>query len=146
MSTWEKSKSKAEVWRYFKKRSDEAMCNECGKILSCKGASTHSMHNHLKLHDMAVNKSEPPAKKARFSSITNFLEEKDSVSFKVARMAAVDGMSLNTLANSYDLHKMCPQLPKNGHTIKEHIIKVASIVTEKVKTEIQNLRKAGKLF
>ena len=50
--------NKSDVWDNFKKVGpDKACCNHCNKMLSCKGSSTSSLHNHLKtVHKIIMDK------------------------------------------------------------------------------------------
>ena len=48
---------KSQIWKYFVKKNDSAICNKCSKVLKCNGGSTSSLKNHLfKIHGTDVTK------------------------------------------------------------------------------------------
>ena len=105
------------------------------------------MHNHLKLHGVSACNSpkkidvlEPAAKR---SKITSFYHSKNSIGYKVSRMAAIDGISLNVLANSYDLRQMMPDLPKSGNGVRQLILQTRDIIIEEIKDELSEKRSNG---
>ncbi len=95
------SKSKSSVWNYFvRKNKDDAQCTKCQKNMKSSGGSTTSLIAHLKkIHqiDIKSEMDQPPVKLAR--TLENFLTKK-SMEEEISKLAASDGFSFNSIANS----------------------------------------------
>lgn len=109
------------VWNHFSKsriKKDTAICNYCKKEILCKGSSTSGLTRHISsqhkdkdhIIDSSIstnqgtstdssNPSAPKIAKLQQSSILKYADRKQ-LSEIVARLATVDGFSINGIANS----------------------------------------------
>jgi hypothetical protein len=127
-----------DVWIYFLRKeynSPVATCNKCGKSIGCKGSTTSALINHLKFHDISVNKTENDngednqnyknRKIDKQSSMMNFIK-KESLAEILSRVAAVDGMSINAITNSKAIKGYVEskgfKMPKSPTTIHKDIL------------------------
>ena len=87
------------------------MCLNCKKVLKTTGESTKGLNNHLKTHGFS-DKISVGGPEKKHLKITSYYEDgKMKLHFQIARLAAIDGMSLNSIAKSYDLHLLVNDLP-----------------------------------
>lgn len=107
---------RSEVWNFFDKiNSVEAKCRNCSNVIKCKGSSTTGLINHLKRHQIEVNKKSPskrpdqvitknidlssPKKRCMQPSILGFVQ-RDSLNKLLSRCAAKDGFSFRSITRS----------------------------------------------
>ena len=104
------NKKMAEVWEYYERVDDEnAKCSKCNKLMSCKGSSTSGLNRHLtSIHNININKRKCIEQKEKNLSKTSINQQPSILSFTkrqslqeiVAKLAALDGLSINTICKS----------------------------------------------
>ena len=129
----EPSDSRSFAWHYFTKvvKEECATCNKCGAKLKCKGWSTSGLNRHLQARH-AINESvhkgnkrsadasticESSKRQKVQPTLTNLFKPKETLQEIVSKLAAVDGMSINTITNSRFIRSALADkgftLPKN---------------------------------
>ena len=152
------NKKVTEVWKYFSKVNDEnAKCNKCEKIIGCKGSSTSGLGRHLlSLHSINVNKrkckeEEILSKKIiqQQPSILSFTK-KQSLSEIVARLAALDGLSINAICSSQFIRQSLSSrqfnLPKDRKNVMNLVHNYFELARGIVMDEVKKLQKNGTRF
>lgn len=96
-------------WKFFDRvNCSEAKCRKCSSVIKCKGSTTSVLINHLKLHQIEINKKSmstnnivttSPKKICIQPSIQEFVE-RDSLQKLVTRCAAKDGFSFRSITRS----------------------------------------------
>lgn len=158
---------KTGVWQHFLRAEDgqSARCLLCpNKIIKCAGGSTKGLHTHVsachpaensqpKDHKQQSAPTPPPVKKVKTQNIVQKLRVTDyfkpcgdeSLEFRVARMAAKDNMSFNTLASSEDLRYLFTskygKFPESKTTIQKIVTDFETVVFTAVKQRLAS-RKA----
>lgn len=148
------SKRKSKAWDHFKKtREDVAKCNNCGSQLNCKGGNTTGLINHLKIHNVHINKktnyvevnseaSSSKQKQASTSLITNFIK-KESLNEILSKCAAKDGFSFNAIINSEAIRGYVVSrnynMPKSCATIRGKIFEFFEEKKNETKNELKRL-------
>lgn len=162
---------KSAVWNYFKKddkNPGEAKCSKCNKSIGWK-SSTTPMINHLRLiHDIRTNLTCQPndediqstiigspipstSKKSKLecNSVLNFLK-KESLNEILARIAAVDGMSIKAIAKSRAIIGYVTQrgykMPKSPTTISNRINKFYETKRDQLREVFKKLKQANRKF
>ena len=133
-------KKRSEVWNYFNKNenNNNANCLKCGDAIFCKGSSTTALINHLKRHDININKRSnsdqlPNSQLEQPSCSTKKIKNNllgyvkfESLNEILAKCAAIDGFSINSIKHSSAINGFVLsrgyQMPKCGNTIMSHII------------------------
>ena len=118
--SWEKRKKGTLVWEYFwiATANKQVKCKACNAVLAYSGGSTSTMRNHATNHGLpvdppGVNTQKKAPQKTAQPTINLFAVKTDdqkfnpqtNVGYPLARMAAKDNISLNTLANSEDIQE-----------------------------------------
>ena len=129
----------SDVWNYFKKvEKEKARCIYCNKMLTCKGSSTSSLHNHLKtVHDKVTEKKSsdagPSSQTSTQPCILNFVK-RTSLEEIVSKLAALDGLSINCITNSSFIRESLQQrnycLPQNNSRVMNLIYKFYETINE----------------
>lgn len=102
--------SSNQIWRHFLRCDDWAMCKkeDCEIKLHNKG-STGSLHKHLKIHGINVEKRksnsgvDDPHKKVTI--ISDYMQRVDSTPVVISRLVARDGIPMGTLVTSQDMRR-----------------------------------------
>ncbi|XP_061670698.1 uncharacterized protein LOC133498181 [Syngnathoides biaculeatus] len=125
------SRKRSKVWEYFarsKESKDESECKICKKLIKCGGGSTSSMAAHVeKVHGLKLcdDKDSKVARVEGACSTDKYLLKKSMIE-EVSKLAAVDGLSLNAIANSEFIqrnlraqkHHYDKPPPSCGNTVK----------------------------
>jgi galactitol-specific phosphotransferase system IIB component len=97
---------KSIVWKYFyvfDHDTEHVKCIKCGKVIGCAGKTTLAMINHLKTHGVAIKKDQNHVnvddKMSNTVDIRRFTKM-ETIGGILARIAAVDGMSITAMAKS----------------------------------------------
>ena len=104
-------------WNYFKKKScTTVICNICNQTMSCKGSSTPPLIRHLtavhhikkEILDTTANtensEETPPFHLVKYLKIIS--SYKNKMRKDICKMAAVDYITLNTIASSKTLRNL----------------------------------------
>ena len=145
----------APCWKYFLwcEETCQVKCkfDKCGKILKSKN-STSMMITHLKsIHKISFEPKSSNAGRKPTPKITSFLKkvEKETPDEVVAKLCAVDGISMYTVANSEMLQKSMKAygvpLPKSPSTVQkllmENFEKMKALTIKKIELELsKNVR------
>lgn len=152
----------AEVWKLFDKEPNEtARCKKCLQTLSCKGSSTSGMLRHMKnkhgvefkptaSNDPANDKSSNlPGPMKQQSSMLKYVK-RQSLSEIVARLAAVDGFSINAITKSDFIRQSITargfSLPKSRTTVMKLICQYYDCDKIQTKNEIVSRINKGELI
>lgn len=143
---------KSDVWKHFTKvNADSAKCRICKSILKCKGGSTSTLRNHLKLKhkiNMLVKNDEKTGDEIQTSTNklpepggTNRMEKylkRESLAHLLAKCAAKDGFSVRGIVNSTAIKEFVASrgyiMPRSEATVRKLIV---DFYMEK-KTELKN--------
>lgn len=130
------------VWKHFTKSENgqSAKCSKCNCILSCKGASTSALRNHLlKMHNLLDEVDEPPQKRLKQSTLS--LKNKKTSGQVLAELAAKDGLTINQIRISECVSKGLKtfgyDMPKSGNTIMKEIALFGNTLIEEVVNQIK---------
>lgn len=147
------SSKKSEVWIHFEKHSsEEATCRKCGNNIKCKGSSTTPLINHLKRHEIYINKrtsNQEETTSVKSSKIVNSQQilkfvKRESLGELLAKCAAKDGFSIHAITNSSAIrefiHKRGFEMPRSRNTVKKLIIQFYEQKREELKNNL-NTRK-----
>lgn len=145
----------SEVWKHFEKNENNAKCNICQRILSCKNSSTSGLIRHLEIiHNILVNKKRLSREnvdviaKKTVKTTTNIPQQ--SLEAIVAKLAASDGMSMRTIANSCFLRESIIskgfKLPKNPSGITKLINNFANAVRTEIIKRLSDMKSNGVKF
>ena len=147
------------VWKHFLRSSDAqgARCKLCpnGKIIKCAGGSTSGLRNHLKTQhperepEPSPKPSLPPAKKIKTLD-EHFEPRQPTLEYRLARMAAKDGLSFKTLAESDDIQNLLrsqhENVPRSRRAIQTKVNAFAQSVIVRVKEEVRARKNAETKF
>jgi hypothetical protein len=146
------------VWNYFTKQSDEiSVCGKCAKTLCCKGSSTTSMINHLKLkHNINILKtnhkeSTVPVVKST-NSATSILKyiKRQKLNEIVARLFAEDGFTVNGITRSSFIRQSLSQrgfsLPANPTGVMNLVLSYSKEIQTEIKSCLSDAKKSGARF
>ena len=129
-----------EHFSIFDKKQEIAKCNICGKNVSTKGKSTTGLLKHLaKVHNLRPkpDEIEPPVKKSYQSSIPFPMKEEKDTGEILAKLWAVDRVSIRTIAQSEfiqeSFQKRKLKVPKNRDL---DIMKLIREHTEKLRSQV----------
>ena len=123
--------SKSPAWQYFDKSGNgTAKCKKCSAMIKYQGVSTSGLRRHLHKHDVMLESSNSSSSSKQqkigwTQEKLGFDRETKSLQEIVARLVAVDGISIHALCKSEYLRKsmsrdgMC--LPRSPSTITEII-------------------------
>ncbi len=160
---WKPALSKRSlVWEYFYLHDSKpgAKCRQCGKVLNV--TSTTTLRYHLKhLHKVKVG-AEPGTREAEEVSgasatqsqpqITHHFKSSSEMSTEkmLSHLAAVDGISFQTLAYSTMLRKLWKgqgyKVPTSHPTVQKMVMQYAEKVKGQMKKEILLQKEKGKKF
>ena len=130
------NRNSAEVWNYFDRSGDEALCKKCTHKVTCKGSTTTPMLNHLKLKHMldlsgkrsnngSSNQSTNSKKFCTNSSFSN-LFKRQQLNEIVARLVSEDGFTVNGITKSSFIRQSISDkgfsLPKNPAKVMDLVI------------------------
>lgn len=157
-----KGNDEASVWHHFltEKSGQLAKCKKCSKEIKCVGGSTSGLHTHLKtIHGINLKRkcdtsnAEEPSTSKQPKLITSYFKsnKNEELSKVLARMTARDGLSFNTLINSYDIRQGLSargfeNIPKSSNTIRNMVLEYSKIIKNNVISEIANLKSQDKRF
>ena len=126
--------NKSKVWENFtKKGKNEATCNLCQIIIQRQEANTTGMINHLKIHNILLQKKKAEemnddcsSKKLKTESMLNFVG-RESLNEILAKCAAKDGFSIRGItfseATSGFVKSINYDMPKCETTVMKNIMK-----------------------
>jgi hypothetical protein len=84
-----------------------------------------------------INQFFAPSKTQLYASQTNL---------RIARLCAVDGLSFNVVAKSYDLHRIDSNLPNSPNTVREKVEIVSTKVKNDIRQDVAKLKAKGIYF
>lgn len=130
----------SQVWNYFTKdaKGSYAACNRCDKKIKCEGGNTSGLAKHLKTHNISLTqKSDPKPEPAASHQIVDRQRKlpfspvnKPSLEEEISRLAAVDMISFNAIANSQfiqeSLRRKYDKTLTHPSSIKEATVRFAS--------------------
>ena len=146
----------APCWKYFLWRpaTEEVKCKECSKVLQAKGQSTKGMITHLKsIHKITLDSKCSPGRKPANMLMDKFVTvtpksnpNKETPDEVVAKLCAVDGIPMKTVAESEMLAKAFKSygitLPKSPNTVRkllmENFEKVKAATVKKIELALSN--------
>lgn len=149
---------KSAIWNYFERTvgKDSAKCTRCNKSIKCKGSSTSSLRNHLKnVHgieaknkvDSSDEEGQPQlqpssSKKIKISGPSSLIGsssmlhyvKRESLGELLAKCAALDGISINTITKSTAIKEFVInhgyEMPKARATVKKNNFRILQTKTK----------------
>jgi hypothetical protein len=151
------------VWLNFLRSVDHktAKCKKCNKILKAEGGSTSGLKNHLKLHGITGEITEPGPSSSQSNEntgrqdqgtkkklkIDDYFQNDQSMDWKVARMVCLDGIPFQVFVNSVDLRRLFKQaghqLPSSPNTIRKLVIQRYDTAKREITEDFTKLKKSG---
>lgn len=131
---------------YIDRKEEKAVCKKCSQPLSIPQSNTSTLYNHLSSNKHNIDLLLLKKKKEKNESssqlkIDKFLNN-NSLEARYARMAALNGFTFQSMANSQDLNDLLKitgyQPLKSASSIRNAVVKFGKSVISKLKCEINN--------